>query len=230
LASADWHPGVVGITAARLAETFGVPAAVIGIQNGVGRGSVRTVGGIDVRAGLSAAADLLVKFGGHREAAGFTIAPENVAAFTARFEAAIASQPPATGGQRLDIDIEVETGELGATLLDALERLEPFGVGNPEPLFLLRGLRIGPRTRRVGGDHLKLDLEAADGSLLDGIAFGRCTALAPADAIGRSVDLVAHVRRQDARFGDGAQLVVADLCDHVAGTPVATIPGERSPG
>jgi single-stranded-DNA-specific exonuclease len=222
LHSAAWHPGVVGITAARLAERWNVPAAVIGIQNGVGRGSVRTTGGIDVRAALAAAADLLVKFGGHREAAGFTIAPQNIAAFAPRFEAAVAAQMRSPGERCLAIDAEVAADELGEELLAALDRLEPFGIGHAEPLWLLRRVRIGARTRRVGEAHLKLALEVGAGQELDGIAFGWGEALAPADAIGRCVDLAVHVRRQDPRFGAGAQLVVADLRDHDTGTPVAS--------
>src|SRR5262249_35660424 len=92
LSSPEWHPGVVGISAARVVDRFAVPTAVIGFQNGMGRGSVRTPPGIDVKAALDAASDLLVRYGGHREAAGFSIEPDRVDAFRERFTHAIARQ------------------------------------------------------------------------------------------------------------------------------------------
>jgi single-stranded-DNA-specific exonuclease len=216
LASPEWHPGVVGIAAARLTHRFGIPAAVIGIQNGVGRGSVRSPGAIDVRAALDAASDLLVKHGGHREAAGFTIEPVHVPEFTARFEAAVRAQGERPREATLALDVEIDPEEVDGTLLAGLERLEPFGPGNAEPLFLLRGLRIGSRTRLVGEGHLKLELCDRSGSrTLGGIAFGRGRTLRPADALGQEVDVAAHLRRQDPRWGESPQLVVVDLRTHV---------------
>jgi single-stranded-DNA-specific exonuclease len=215
LADPGWHPGVVGIAAARLVDCFGVPAAVIGAQNGIGRGSARSASGVDVRAALAAAGDLLEKFGGHREAAGFTVALDRVAAFAARFTAAVREQqvdrqgaPPGS----LCLDAALVATDIDTALVDALERLEPFGSGHQEPLFLLRDVEVGLRTRTVGDGHLKLELLGGSRDrALDGIAFGGLPPHRPADLVGRRVDVAAYVRRQDPRWGDGAQLVVADL-------------------
>jgi single-stranded-DNA-specific exonuclease len=220
LASEDWHPGVVGITAARLVDRFEVPAAVIGFQNGVGRGSVRTPEGIDVKAALDAAREVLVRYGGHREAAGFTIEPAQVAAFTELFTAAIGSQDRDRGIRPLVLDAALGPDEIETALATALDRLEPFGSGHSEPVFWIPGLRVGRRTRRVGDGHLKLDLETSSGASVDGIAFGWGESFAPVDAIGRRIDVAAHVRMQDPRWGSGVQLVVLDLDATDAAIPV----------
>jgi single-stranded-DNA-specific exonuclease len=210
LASTAWHPGVVGITAARLVDRFARPAAVVGVRDGIGRGSVRTTGAIDVRAALESVRDLLVRFGGHREAAGFTVEAIHLDAFTARFAAAVASQngSPPSG---LVVDAVLDADEASVLLVDDLERFEPFGTGNVEPQFLLRRLTVGAKARVVAEKHLKVPLETATGRILDGIAFGAAARLRPADLVGRCVDVVGCVRRQDPRFGTDVQLVIADL-------------------
>jgi len=221
LLSRTWHPGVIGIAAARLAKEYGVPVALVAVQNGMGRGSVRTSGGVDVRAALAAAAGVLVKFGGHREACGLTIEPDNFPSFRELFEAGVARQAQDGTSRALLIDAELGPGEVDRALVDALESLEPFGPGNPEPFFLVRGVRVGERTRLVGKGHLKLDLEMADGRPLDGIAFGWGQDLSPADVMGGRIDAVGQLRRQDPRFGQDCQLVVLDLCPHTGGAAEA---------
>lgn len=214
LASETWHPGVIGIAAARLAETYGVPVALVAYQNGMGRGSVRTSGGVDVRAALEAAGEVLVKFGGHREACGLTLEPERFEAFRELFTAAVARQRPDALQPSLQIEEELTQEDLEGGLMEALERLEPFGPGHPEPFFLLRGMRAGSRTRVVGKGHLKLHLQLADGSPLDGIAFGWGRDVTPAQVVGKQIDAVGQVRRQDPRYGNACQLVVADMRAH----------------
>jgi single-stranded-DNA-specific exonuclease len=226
LASEDWHPGVVGISAARLVDRYGVPAAVVGFQGGVGRGSVRTPPGIDVRAALDACAELLVKYGGHREAAGFSIEPSHVPEFARRFESAVRAQSGARGERPLAIDAMLAVHEIEPALAAAIERLEPFGAGHVEPAFLVSGLRAGARTRCVGDGHLKLELEA-EACTLDGIAFGWGAAMQPADVIGRTVDVVAHVRAQDPKWGNGVQLVVVDVAMAAAAPAAAPAPEVR---
>ena len=229
LASTAWHPGVVGITAARLVDRFARPAAVVGVRNGIGRGSVRTTGAIDVRAALEAVRDLLVRFGGHREAAGFTVEAAHLDAFTTRFAAAVASQG---GGAPPDsvVDAVLDAGEVSVALVDDLEKFEPFGTGNAEPQFLLRGLLVGAKARVVAEKHLKLPLETAAGRILDGIAFGAAARLRPAELVGCSVDVIGSLRRQDPRFGTDVQLVIADLAA-ASPTPAMTpsLEGGRAP-
>ncbi len=229
LASTEWHPGVVGITAARLVDRFARPAAVVGVRDGIGRGSVRTTSAIDVRAALESVGDLLVRFGGHREAAGFTIEALHLNAFEVRFVAAVAAQSrsPRSG---LVVDAILDASEADVALVGDLERFEPFGTGNIEPQFLLRGLQVGAAARVVGEKHLKLPLETTGGRILDGIAFGAAVRLRPAQLVGHVVDVVGSVRRQDPRFGTGVQLVIGDLAS--ASGPIAmpsTLQAGRAP-
>jgi len=174
VAGEGWHPGVVGIVAARLAERFHRPALVIALDGGVGRGSGRSVRDVPLHAALAECADVLEKFGGHRQAVGFTVRRERVAVLAARFEAAIARvATPADLEPLLPIDAEVALGAVTPSLLDSLATLEPHGAGNPPPALLARGLAVdGVRT--VGDparSHLKLRLRQ-DGRTVAAIGFG----------------------------------------------------------
>lgn len=213
-ASERWHHGVVGIAAARLAEDYGLPTVLIGIHDGVGRGSVRSAGGVDVRAALAEAEAFLDKYGGHRQAAGLTIQLDRLDDFREAFEAAVRSRLGDERGPSLKIDAALEAAEVGQELTEALGRLEPFGVGNPEPQFLMGGLQVGPATRIVGQGHLKLELLRDGGRALDAIAFRRGEDFPPAAILGQRLDLVGTVKRQDPRFGADCQIVVSDLRRH----------------
>jgi single-stranded-DNA-specific exonuclease len=174
VAGDGWHPGVVGIVAARIAERYHRPTLVIALEGGLGRGSGRSAGGIDLHAALASCGDLLERFGGHRHAVGFALRRERVAALEARFDEAVRVQ---SGGTRpeptLEIDAEIRLGAVGTSLLEALHLLEPHGAANPEPTLLARDVTVD--TVRVVGDparpHLKLRLRQ-DGRTLPAIGFG----------------------------------------------------------
>jgi single-stranded-DNA-specific exonuclease len=170
VAGEGWHPGVVGIVAAKLVDRYARPAVVIALDGTEGRGSARTVPGVDLYRALEACGDLLVRFGGHAAAAGLTVDKARLLAFAARFEAAVAAaqggRPPA---RELAVDAEIDLAEVDAPLAEELARLEPFGIGNPEPLFGTRGVVL-ERTRVVGATHLQVTLR--DGlHARDGIGF-----------------------------------------------------------
>ena len=171
LAGDDWHPGVVGIVASRIVERYGRPAFLIGLEGELGKGSGRSIDRFDLHAALHECGDLLERFGGHRMAAGLTIRRDRVAAFRERF-AAVAAERLAVDeiGPEQRVDLEIDP----ATLDDALERLgrhlEPCGMGNPAPVFGVRGARLD-RRHTVGANHLKAQLAAGAGAL-DLIAFG----------------------------------------------------------
>lgn len=173
LASATWHPGVIGIVASRLVDEFFRPAALISVQNGVGKGSARSIPGFDLYAGLSACSDLLLGYGGHVYAAGFSIAEQNIPVFRERLGALVRERVGAAGFVRtLMIDGAVALGELTRELMAEVERLAPFGQGNPEPRLGARGLRV-LSARIVGKNHLKMRLKQDQGIALDAIAFNR---------------------------------------------------------
>lgn len=169
IADENWHEGVIGIVASRVTENFRKPAAIIAIREGLGKGSVRSFGGKDVLAGLRANAHLLKGFGGHRHAAGFSLLPEKIEEFVEGFNNALASIPEESKGSTLFIEGHCSIDELDVRSLQELERLGPFGPGNPEPVFAVRAQVRGHRI--VKGRHLRLDLTREGSSVLEAIWF-----------------------------------------------------------
>ncbi len=164
----DWHPGVVGIVASKLVEKFERPAIVIGEG---GRGSARTSGGLHLYDALSRCDRHLLKFGGHRAAAGLRLLPDHLEAFRQDICGVIADlaavEAETPDGTAYDLDLRIEDIRLG--LARDLLRLEPFGVGNPEPTIRVMDLRV-ESSRIVGQDHLKLRLGPGPRTV-DAIAF-----------------------------------------------------------
>jgi len=173
LASQEWHPGVVGIVASRIVEEFYRPAALICLNGGVGKGSARSIPGFDLYEGLAACSDLLLGFGGHKFAAGFTISEDNIPQFRDRLSSVVMERIGLAGFIRtLSVDSGVTFDELNRDLVQELDRLSPFGQGNPEPRFGARDIEI-IASRIVGNNHLKLRLRQQGGSCFDAIAFKR---------------------------------------------------------
>jgi single-stranded-DNA-specific exonuclease len=170
LAREGWHPGVLGIVAARLAEEFHRPTALVSLADGVGRGSARSIEGFHLFQGIHACRACLSRYGGHAAAAGFELAAEHVAALAAQLEQAFFAQVGAAPPRpTLKVDAEVALPELDEDFYHHLERLRPFGPGNPEPVFACGGAQC--LTSRVVGDrHLKVQLCQAD-CVREAIAF-----------------------------------------------------------
>ncbi len=177
--SADgWHPGVIGIVASRVVERFHRPTFVVGLSDGEGRGSGRSIEGFHLYRALASCAEHLMRFGGHRHAAGLSLARSSLPAFSAAFEACgAASLTDEQMVPRCRIDALLGGEELepasALSLLEGLSRLSPFGAGNPEPVFGWLGLTAATRllAAKNGGDgHLKLSLRGAPH--LDVIGFG----------------------------------------------------------
>ncbi|MFZ4858737.1 MAG: single-stranded-DNA-specific exonuclease RecJ [Desulfuromonadaceae bacterium] len=176
IASADWHQGVIGIVASRLVERYHRPTLLIAIDaEGNAKGSGRSIPGFHLLEALTACSEFLPRFGGHRYAAGIGLKSEAVSAFAIAFETVAARM---FGDSELmpllEIDAEVRPYELDLGLLEELQRLEPFGAGNPEPTLMLRGVTAVER-RIVGDGHLKLRVSAG-GKVFNAIAFrqGEC--------------------------------------------------------
>lgn len=156
--SDDWPAGVIGIAAARLAEEFHRPTLLIGMNGPLGRGSARSYGGFDIGQAFAACADILEAHGGHSQAAGLSVRRENLPRLRERLIALAAAGGGGTQAEPLALDGELCPDEIDLPLMDFLGRLAPFGAGSPEPLFLLRGLRLVEPPRIVGGDHLRLTI------------------------------------------------------------------------
>jgi single-stranded-DNA-specific exonuclease len=180
-AGEGWHPGVVGIVAARLKEATNRPAVVIGLEGGIGKGSGRSVNGVDLGAAvqLLAAEGLLTRGGGHRMAAGLTVDEGQIEAAMARLGDLLARQGAGRGGAAdLRLDGLLMTGAVTAQLVDQIEAAGPFGASAPAPRFAFADQAV--TARRVGETHLRLSLSDGMGPPLEAIAFGAFdTALGP---------------------------------------------------
>ncbi len=206
---AGWHTGVAGIVAARIVERFHRPAAVIALVDGVGKGSLRSISGFDVLAGLERCSDLLIQYGGHAHAAGVTIDPAQLPAFRAAFAAAARElTPEASLTPSINIDAVLGFAEITSEFIEQLTALAPFGAGNPEPVFASHDVRVVER-RQAGktGEHFRLVLQEG-GLTLPAIAFRigeRCPL--PGDL----VDVAYRARFNDFDQRPTLQLEIIDL-------------------
>jgi single-stranded-DNA-specific exonuclease len=172
VAGEGWHPGVIGIVAARLKERYNRSAAVAALENGVAKGSARSVRGFDIGSAVIAArqAGLLISGGGHAMAAGFTVTADNIAPLR-DFIAERAGARGADGlAPVLKVDAVLSARGASVEIAQLIERLGPFGSGNPEPRLVIPDLRI-LRADVVGENHVRAILGGADGTRLKAIAF-----------------------------------------------------------
>lgn len=174
LACAGWHPGVIGIVASRLAERFNRPALVVNLENGEGKGSARSIPGFNIHHALTACSHLLETFGGHAQAAGFSVREENLARFTEElnsFAGHMITDDFKLPDQELDDLISLK--DISGLLIEQIANLGPFGHGNPVPLLACpKAVVLNCRAVGKSGSHLKL-LVRGDGVELDGIAFNK---------------------------------------------------------
>jgi len=168
-----WHIGTIGIVAARLCGRYKRPAIVISFdEDGMGRGSCRSIGSINIIEALNSCSNLLEKCGGHKMAAGLSIKRKNIKEFIKCFNDACQKQvKPADLIDKYYVDSWITLGEADETMLAAVDLLRPLGIGNQTPLWGAKNLSIVGRPRVVGKNHLKLTL-ANGGSQIDAIGFG----------------------------------------------------------
>jgi single-stranded-DNA-specific exonuclease len=166
VADPAWHEGVVGIVATRVTEMFRRPAAVIALREDHGKGSVRSYGGKDVLSALRLSAETLLGFGGHKHAAGLSLLAADVDAFAEAFDRALSGIEEDRGARPLMIEGEATAEDFELRALEEIERLGPFGPGNPEPVFSVRA-RIADH-RILKGRHLKMEFDSG----VEAIWFG----------------------------------------------------------
>ncbi len=172
LCAPHWHPGIVGIVASRLVERHYKPTLILCAEDGRLKGSGRSTREFDLHRGLGDCADLLERFGGHKQAAGLALAPENLDALRQRFHEAVAAQcGPEPLTPTLLVDAELPFADIDFDLLKELEMLQPFGPANAEPVFSSPPVKV--RDLRVfGKDHVKLSLmDQASGTILQAKAW-----------------------------------------------------------
>ncbi|MBM3570068.1 MAG: single-stranded-DNA-specific exonuclease RecJ [Alphaproteobacteria bacterium] len=214
-AGEGWHPGVIGVVAGRLKERFDRPALVIALAGGIGKGSARSVPGVDIGAAVLAArqAGLLVNGGGHPMAAGLTVESGRVAALgeflSARLAAALAGRDLTRG---LGIDAVIAPGGATTELLEMIERAGPYGAGHAEPRFAVAEARL-VRADIVGERHVRCIAAGPDGGRLKAIAFRALDSelgKALLEARERPVHLAGALRADRFRGEQGVQLTIDD--------------------
>ena len=208
-----WHKGVVGIVASRLIETHYRPTIVLTAgEDGIISGSARSVGGFDIYAAIDSCLDLLTNFGGHKYAAGLSMHIDNLPAFRERFEHYVATHIREDQLQpTLLVEAELELADITPAFYNVIRYLEPFGPGNPRPLFATRNLINHRDTRVVGktGEHLRLDVTDR-AYAITGIAFGRAE-MAQHIQNGNPVDICYELDENTFNNRTTIQMMVQDI-------------------
>ncbi len=189
LASAGWHPGVIGIVASRVVERIHRPTVLVALGDGEGKGSARSIPGFHLYEAMRDCAPHLTRFGGHRAAAGCSLRSDRVDAFREAFDArARAALTDEMLVPEIRIDLELGLDEAGDELCRLLRHVAPFGIGNPAPVFAARRVEVAGSPRVVGRSHLKLTL-ASGRTRLEAIGFGMGERLADAHSARGPLDV-----------------------------------------
>jgi single-stranded-DNA-specific exonuclease len=211
LAEDGWHPGVIGIVASRIVEEFGRPTILIGLDGEQGKGSGRSISRFDLHAGIGRCRHLLERFGGHRSAAGVTIARDKVEEFTRCFNESVRSVLTLEDlVPELRVDMEVALADLTPGFESLLRHLEPCGIGNPAPMLMTRGVRLAAPPRIVGQAGLKLRLETESGGPLDAIGWSLGARIGELD-VGRPIDIAYRIERDEYQGRSRLQAKLADF-------------------
>ena len=208
-----WHKGVVGIVASRLTENYYRPTIVLtASEDGIISGSARSVGGFDIYAAIDSCSDLLTNFGGHKFAAGLSLHINDLPEFQERFEAYVAAHIREDQLQpTLQIEAELQLGDITKSFYNVLRHLEPFGPGNPRPLFVSRHLINHRDTRAVGKEREHLRLDVTDRvNAITGIAFGRAD-MAEYIQNGNAVDICYELNENTFNHYTTIQMMVQDI-------------------
>jgi single-stranded-DNA-specific exonuclease len=211
LAKEGWHPGVIGIVASRIVEEFSRPTVLVALEGDTGKGSGRSVSGFDLHSALGECADLLLRFGGHRAAAGVTVATSRIGEFARRFDTVARSHltlEQLVPELRVDAEIELDAETLALEV--TLRHFEPFGVGNPAPVFAARNVITAGAPRVIGKDGLKLTLVGGSGTQIEAIGWGMA-ALAPSIRAGTALDVAFRLERDEYNGVSRLQARLADI-------------------
>ncbi len=172
LAGEGWHQGVIGIVASRLVEKYHLPTVMISLNDGEGKGSARSIPGFHLCEALKKCEDLLIRYGGHKYAAGLSIKTENVEEFRRRFvEVSNVKLSDDDIIPKLNIDLEIELTDIDDSFMDSIEAFAPFGPHNMRPIFMTRNCEVVNQPYVVGKNHLKMKVRKGD-ALFDVIGFG----------------------------------------------------------
>jgi single-stranded-DNA-specific exonuclease len=212
LADETWHPGVIGIVASRLVEEFGRPTVLIALSGDQGKGSGRSISKFDLHGALGQSSEFLLRYGGHRMAAGVTVARDKVGEFAARFNEVARSLLSADDlVPEIRVDLEVSIDGMDQKIESLFRHFEPFGIGNPAPVLLARNVTIARPPKPVGHDGLKLVLDTGTGSL-EALGWGFAPRVAEFQLQpGSKIDIAFRLERDEYRGESYLQARIADI-------------------
>lgn len=205
----NWHHGVIGIVASRVTERCGKPCMIISRGETEAKGSGRSIEGFSLFEAICACGDLLIKFGGHPMAAGITLKPENIEAFRKRINQYAAEHFPQMPTQTVTLDCKLNPAALSVSMAQSLTQLEPFGNGNPQPVFGLFNMELSNVTPVGGGGHLRLTLEK-NGAVITAMRFNT----KPEELsyhIGDKIDLAVQLKAREFRGQPSLTVIVRDM-------------------
>lgn len=207
----SWKEGVIGLVAARLVEEVSLPVVAITKMDGYSKGSARSYNGFNIIEAISKVGHLLVGYGGHPGAAGFTLKTEKVEEFCASISQVMEeTYTDAPAGPQLQIEAELKSADLDLKTVEKLSQFEPFGIANQEPLFLVKQINVkGMKTVGEGGKHLKLTIEK-DGVSFDSIGFSLGTRQSEV-SFDQPVDLVGTLKEDNWNFQRKLQFSFKDF-------------------
>lgn len=204
-----WHHGVIGIVASRVTERCGKPCMIISRGETEAKGSGRSIEGFSLFEAICACGDLLIKFGGHPMAAGITLKPENIEAFRKRINQYAAEHFPQMPTQTVTLDCKLNPAALSVSMAQSLTQLEPFGNGNPQPVFGLFNMELSNVTPVGGGGHLRLTLEK-NGAVITAMRFNTKPEELPYH-IGDKIDLAVQLEAREFRGQPSLTVIVRDM-------------------
>lgn len=205
----NWHHGVIGIVASRVTERCGKPCMIISRGETEAKGSGRSIEGFSLFEAICACGDLLIKFGGHPMAAGITLKPENIEAFRRRINRYAAEHFPQMPTQTVTLDCKLNPAALSVSMAQSLTQLEPFGNGNPQPVFGLFNMELSNVTPVGGGGHLRLTLEK-NGAVITAMRFNTKPEELPYH-IGDKIDLAVQLEAREFRGQPSLTVIVRDM-------------------
>lgn len=205
----NWHHGVIGIVASRVTERCGKPCMIISRGETEAKGSGRSIEGFSLFEAICACGDLLIKFGGHPMAAGITLKPENIEAFRKRINRYAAEHFPQMPTQTVTLDCKLNPAALSVSMAQSLTQLEPFGNGNPQPVFGLFNMELSNVTPVGGGGHLRLTLEK-NGAVITAMRFNTKPEELPYH-IGDKIDLAVQLEAREFRGQPSLTVIVRDM-------------------
>lgn len=205
----NWHHGVIGIVASRVTERCGKPCMIISRGETEAKGSGRSIEGFSLFEAICACGDLLIKFGGHPMAAGITLKSENIEAFRKRINQYAAEHFPQMPTQTVTLDCKLNPAALSVSMAQSLTQLEPFGNGNPQPVFGLFNVELSNVTPVGGGGHLRLTLEK-NGAVITAMRFNTKPEELPYH-IGDKIDLAVQLEAREFRGQPSLTVIVRDM-------------------